>query len=94
MGVHVVQSGQILVVQGMTKARTTYKVVVSGGLLDEFGQTLGHDEPLTFHVTDAVPTTHASYLIASCTGGLSCLFNPVSNTLTWDLGTVEPAAGR
>ncbi len=55
-GVHVIGNGQSLVVQGLTKARTTYKVVVSGGLRDDFGQTLGKDAELSFRVTDAVPT--------------------------------------
>jgi uncharacterized protein YfaS (alpha-2-macroglobulin family) len=54
--VHVVHSGRVLLVQGLTKARTTYKVGVSGKVLDEFGQTLGKDETVTFNVTDAVPT--------------------------------------
>ena len=52
----IVQSGQSVSVIGMTKARTKYKVVVSGGLLDEFGQTLGKDTTLDFTVGDAVPT--------------------------------------
>src|SRR5262249_12660148 len=51
-----VPSWQSLMVQGATKARTTYKVTLSAGLTDQFGQTLGADETLTFHVGDAVPT--------------------------------------
>ncbi len=51
-----VQSGQAISVMGLTKARTTYKVVVSGGLLDEFGQQLGADTTLTFTVGDAMPS--------------------------------------
>ena len=55
-GLKIVQSDSVISVMGLTKARTTYKVNVSGGLLDEFGQTLGKDATLTFKVTDAVPT--------------------------------------
>jgi len=55
-GVHVVQSHSTLMVQGLTKARTTYKVVVSSNLRDDFGQTLGDDADLSFRVTDAQPT--------------------------------------
>ncbi|MDX2090959.1 MAG: Ig-like domain-containing protein [Kofleriaceae bacterium] len=52
----IVQSGQVVTVNGLTKARTSYKVVVSGGLIDEFGQTLGKDTTLQFNVGDAMPT--------------------------------------
>ncbi len=54
--VKVIQSGQSISVMGLTSARTTYNVTVSGGLLDSFGQTLGKDAPLVFRVGDAVPT--------------------------------------
>jgi alpha-2-macroglobulin len=52
----IVHNGRALQLVGATVARTTYKVTISGGVLDEFGQTLGKDEPLTFNVTDAMPT--------------------------------------
>ncbi|MBA2542305.1 MAG: Ig-like domain-containing protein, partial [Deltaproteobacteria bacterium] len=55
-GLKIMQSYSNLTVMGATKARTTYKIVISGGLLDEFGQTLGQDTTLTWKVTDAVPT--------------------------------------
>ncbi|HEU0036764.1 MAG TPA: DUF6049 family protein [Kofleriaceae bacterium] len=55
-GLHVIQSGSAVMVQGLTKARTTYKVVVDKGITDEFKQTLGKDETLSFRVTDAMPT--------------------------------------
>ncbi|MGE0550897.1 MAG: DUF6049 family protein [Kofleriaceae bacterium] len=54
--VKIVQSGTALLVQGLTKARTTYKVVVAAALTDEFGQQLGKDTTLTFTVGDASPT--------------------------------------
>ena len=50
------QSGNYVTVWGATAAQTTYKVVVSGGLLDDFGQTLGVDKVLTFKVGSAEPT--------------------------------------
>ncbi len=52
----IVQSGASVSIMGLTTARTTYKVLVSGGVLDEFGQTLGKDAELTFNVGDPVPT--------------------------------------
>jgi alpha-2-macroglobulin len=55
-GVKLVPSWQSLMVQGSTKARTMYKVTLAAGLTDQFGQTLGADETVTFRVGDAVPT--------------------------------------
>jgi uncharacterized protein YfaS (alpha-2-macroglobulin family) len=55
-GMKITQSGSAISISGLTEARTTYKVVVSGGLVDEFGQTLGTDTTLTFNVGDPVPT--------------------------------------
>ena len=55
-GAKIVQSGNSISIIGLTKARTTYKIGVSGGLLDAFGQQLGRDETLTFTVGDAYPT--------------------------------------
>ncbi len=54
--VKVVQAGAQITVIGLTHAKTTYKVAVSGGLLDAFGQTLGKDATLTFSVGDPEPT--------------------------------------
>ena len=55
-GMKIVQSGNHIVVQGMTKARTTYKAVISADLLDQFGQTLGTESPRSWSVGDARPT--------------------------------------
>jgi alpha-2-macroglobulin len=55
-GLKVQQAGQSLSLFGRTKANTTYSVVVSGGVLDAFGQTLGKDASLDFRVTEAEPT--------------------------------------
>ena len=41
--VKVVQQGRYVTIIGGTRAHTTYKVTVSAGLLDHFGQTLGAD---------------------------------------------------
>src|SRR6185369_12411187 len=50
------QSGSGITVSGATAAHTTYKVTVSKGLTDDFGQTLGSDTTLTFSVGDPTPT--------------------------------------
>jgi uncharacterized protein YfaS (alpha-2-macroglobulin family) len=55
-GVHVIVQGDSLVIQGMTRARTQYRVDISSKLLDEFGQTLGKAEARTFQVGDAEPS--------------------------------------
>lgn len=41
-------------------------------------------------VTDVVPTAHASYVAASCSGGSSCTYDGPSHTITWHLDTVQP----
>ena len=55
-GVKVENYGRTIAIMGPTTAHTTYKVVLNGGIVDEFGQHLGKDSPLEFHVTNAVPT--------------------------------------
>ncbi|MBA3458543.1 MAG: Ig-like domain-containing protein [Deltaproteobacteria bacterium] len=55
-GAHIIASGNQLMVQGMTTARTSYKLDVSKNLTDEFGQTLGKAEARTFKVGDADPS--------------------------------------
>ena len=55
-GLKIQQGGSYITVMGATKAHTTYKVVVSGGLLDDFGQSLGKDANLSFKVGAAEPT--------------------------------------
>jgi alpha-2-macroglobulin len=45
--------GNSIEIRGETKGQTTYQVVVSGGLTDLFGQTLGSDATLTFRVGNA-----------------------------------------
>lgn len=47
--------GQTLYINGSKRGRTTYKVTLSPGLRDEFGQTLGASAPLTFNVGAADP---------------------------------------
>lgn len=55
-GMKVVQYGDQLSIEGMTRANTTYSVALSASILDEFGQTLGSAQPLSFRVTEALPT--------------------------------------
>jgi alpha-2-macroglobulin len=52
----ITQSGGYISISGMTKAQTTYHVVVSAAVMDGFGQLLGKDAELTFHVGDPSPT--------------------------------------
>jgi len=52
----IIQSGSYLSIDGMTTPQTTYKVVVAHTVTDDFGQDLGHDETLTFHIGDPQPT--------------------------------------
>ncbi|HEU0036765.1 MAG TPA: DUF6049 family protein [Kofleriaceae bacterium] len=59
-GMHVMQSGNALIVQGATKARTQYKATVAAALADEFGQTLGKDQTRTWDVGNAVPTFYGA----------------------------------
>ncbi len=47
--------GDTISIQGNTKGRTTYRVVVAGALQDTFGQTLGQDHSLRFPVGSAEP---------------------------------------
>ena len=45
--------GTVIQLNGLKQGRTTYKVTVSGSLRDQFGQTLGKDQALTFNVGSA-----------------------------------------
>jgi uncharacterized protein YfaS (alpha-2-macroglobulin family) len=42
-------------IEGRSQGRTTYKVTLRAGITDEFGQTLGHDETVTFRVGSTEP---------------------------------------
>ena len=48
-------SGNTLTIQGRSEGRTTYRVTLGGGITDQFGQTLGKDETVTFRVGSAQP---------------------------------------
>jgi uncharacterized protein YfaS (alpha-2-macroglobulin family) len=54
-GMHVIAAGNTVSLVGMTKARTSYKVAVSGRIVDEFGQSLGKDHQHSYSVGDALP---------------------------------------
>lgn len=49
-GVSINVFGNTIQIQGATSGRTTYSVIIDGALRDQFGQTLGQDETLTFSV--------------------------------------------
>ncbi|HTJ41383.1 MAG TPA: DUF6049 family protein, partial [Kofleriaceae bacterium] len=54
-GVKVMGNGSYITIMGGTKAHTKYEITVSGGLLDDFGQTLGKDHQLIFKVGNPTP---------------------------------------
>ena len=55
-GVKILPQSSYVMVQGLTKARTKYTVVISEKVKDEFGQTLGKSDTRSFNVGDAQPT--------------------------------------
>jgi alpha-2-macroglobulin len=52
--------GQTLYIEGIKRGRTTYKVTIDHTLKDQFGQTLGKDETMTFNVGPADPSLVSS----------------------------------
>jgi uncharacterized protein YfaS (alpha-2-macroglobulin family) len=54
-GVEISASGSVVQIRGRTRGRTTYKVTLKAGILDQFGQTLERDETVTFRVGSAEP---------------------------------------
>ncbi|HEX4419482.1 MAG TPA: alpha-2-macroglobulin family protein [Kofleriaceae bacterium] len=59
-GVRIVQNGNSLTVIGATAPRTHYRVVVSGSVVDDFGQKLGGDDTRSWDVGDATPTFYGA----------------------------------
>ena len=55
-GMKIEQGWRSISISGRTAPRTTYTVVVSRALRDDFGQTLGTDETRTFRIGDATPS--------------------------------------
>lgn len=54
-GLRIDPSGSFMSIRGRSKGRTTYTVTLPASLPDEFGQTLGKEETLTFRVGSADP---------------------------------------
>ena len=52
--------GQTLYINGVKRGRTMYRVTFPAALKDEFGQTLGRDETVTFNVGPAPPSLVSS----------------------------------
>ncbi|MBK7070948.1 MAG: Ig-like domain-containing protein [Myxococcales bacterium] len=77
----VLANGNYLTVQGLTKGQTSYKTVVSGGVLDQFGQTLGKDATLTWKTGKAYPNFYGP-------SGLVVL-DPGARTPTLDVFTTN-----
>ena len=55
-GMKITQNNSYISISGVMRARTTYTVKVSSSVRDDFGQTLGKDETLTFPIGDPQPT--------------------------------------
>lgn len=52
--------GNSLVITGLKKGRTTYRVTLDPAIKDHFGQTLGQSSPLIFNVKSAPPALASS----------------------------------
>src|SRR6267143_5424249 len=59
-GLKTVVYGDQLVIQGMKKGRTTYRITLDKSIQDQFGQTLSGEQSLTFNVGAAPPMLQAS----------------------------------
>ncbi len=75
------QAGSWVSIYGRTKGRTKYTVVVSGGIVDDFAQTLGKDVTLTFKTGDAYPEFYGP-------SGM-VVVDPAAKTPTYDLFTTN-----
>ncbi len=53
--------GESLQIEGQSRGRTTYTVLLKAAIADRFGQTLGTDQTVTFAVGSAEPTMYASW---------------------------------
>jgi alpha-2-macroglobulin len=93
--VKLIASGRTVSVVGTTAARTRYSVVVSHGVVDEFGQALGKDAPLAWSVGDAAPTLFGPdglvVLDPSATRPTLDVFSASYNRLSVQLYAVTPA---
>jgi uncharacterized protein YfaS (alpha-2-macroglobulin family) len=49
-------TGDLLMIHGQSKARTSYEVTLPGNVTDVYGQTLGKPRTVTFRVGDAEPS--------------------------------------
>ncbi|HSE98624.1 MAG TPA: MG2 domain-containing protein, partial [Blastocatellia bacterium] len=63
--------GNSMVITGIKRGRTTYRVRLDPRIRDQFGQTLGETAPLTFNVKSAPPALAA-------TGGQFIVLDPVA----------------
>ncbi|HWN70309.1 MAG TPA: MG2 domain-containing protein, partial [Haliangium sp.] len=55
-GMAVEAMGDLLMIHGQSKGRTSYEVTLPASITDVYGQTLGKPKPLTFRVGDAEPS--------------------------------------
>lgn len=86
--------GNTMSIRGLTKGRTKYKVTISGGLRDIFGQTLGKDETVTFDVgnaSSAMWTQGGSLVVLDPQGKPAWSFYTINvDTVDLELYSVQP----
>jgi len=80
-GLKIQQSGGYVSIWGKTRGRTRYTVVVSGGVVDQFAQTLGKDVRLSFRTGDAYPEFYGP-------SGM-VVVDPAAKTPTYDVFTTN-----
>ncbi|PKO22061.1 MAG: hypothetical protein CVU38_11370 [Chloroflexi bacterium HGW-Chloroflexi-1] len=74
--------GDTLEIQGRSAGRTRYQVTLSADLPDQFGQTLGRDQTLTFDVGSAEPALGAS-------GGIFVVLDPSAAKPTFSVFSIN-----
>ena len=74
--------GDTLQIQGRSAGRTRYQVTLSADLPDQFGQTLGRDQTVTFDVGSAEPALGAS-------GGIFVVLDPSSAKPTFSVFSIN-----
>ena len=80
-GARMVAQWSNLAISGDTKPRTEYTVTLPAGLRDQYGQVLGRDQKLTFHIGEAQPMLHAN--------GPMVLADPGRKTPGYDVFTIN-----
>ncbi|MGC4042555.1 MAG: MG2 domain-containing protein [Armatimonas sp.] len=80
-GVEPMVQGSTLILQGLKKGRTTYRVTINKALKDVFGQTLANDETAQFVVKESLPYLQCGangFFVADPLGGAGLPFKSVN----------------